>query len=95
MRKPDKNRGVPVSLKKAVELKSVNSKEEMESSEKSEETTPVKLKPLHWDKVRASSDRAMVWDQLRSSSFQLSYWFFFFPITVFALQSPFASSYVY
>lgn len=29
-----------------------------------------KLKPLHWDKVRASSDRAMVWDQLKSSSFQ-------------------------
>ncbi|CAA6660283.1 unnamed protein product [Spirodela intermedia] len=35
-----------------------------------EETTPrPKLKPLHWDKVRASSDRAMVWDQLKSSSF--------------------------
>lgn len=30
-----------------------------------------KLKPLHWDKVRATSDRAMVWDQLKSSSFQL------------------------
>jgi len=29
-----------------------------------------KLKPLHWDKVRASSDRVMVWDQLKSSSFQ-------------------------
>jgi hypothetical protein len=39
--------------------------------DKSEETTPrPKLKPLHWDKVRASSDRAMVWDQLKSSSFQ-------------------------
>jgi hypothetical protein len=34
------------------------------------ETRP-KLKPLHWDKVRATSDRAMVWDQLKSSSFQL------------------------
>ncbi|KAJ6371692.1 hypothetical protein OIU77_002082 [Salix suchowensis] len=31
-----------------------------------------KLKPLHWDKVRASSDRAMVWDQIKSSSFQLN-----------------------
>ncbi|ONK60005.1 uncharacterized protein A4U43_C08F13210 [Asparagus officinalis] len=31
-----------------------------------------KLKPLHWDKVRASSERATVWDQLRSSSFQLN-----------------------
>jgi hypothetical protein len=35
-----------------------------------------KLKPLHWDKVRATSDRAMVWDQLKSScSFQLRYCF--------------------
>ncbi|MQL95076.1 hypothetical protein Taro_027744 [Colocasia esculenta] len=31
-----------------------------------------RLKPLHWDKVRASSDRAMVWDQLKTSSFQLN-----------------------
>ncbi|XP_076912458.1 formin-like protein 11 [Bidens hawaiensis] len=29
-----------------------------------------KLKPLHWDKVRAASDRSMVWDKLRSSSFE-------------------------
>lgn len=29
-----------------------------------------KLKPLHWDKVRATSDRVTVWDQLNSSSFQ-------------------------
>lgn len=35
-----------------------------------EETPKPKLKPLHWDKVRASSDREMVWDQLRSSSFK-------------------------
>lgn len=38
--------------------------------ERSEETPKPKLKPLHWDKVRASSDRAMVWDQIKSSSFQ-------------------------
>ncbi|KAK3016527.1 hypothetical protein RJ639_006850 [Escallonia herrerae] len=31
-----------------------------------------KLKALHWDKVRATSDRATVWDQLKSSSFQLN-----------------------
>ncbi|GLJ16200.1 hypothetical protein SUGI_0270920 [Cryptomeria japonica] len=31
-----------------------------------------KLKPLHWDKVRASPDRAMVWDQLKSGSFKLN-----------------------
>ncbi|XP_021291679.1 formin-like protein 2 [Herrania umbratica] len=38
----------------------------------SEETPKPKLKPLHWDKVRASSDRAMVWDQIKASSFQLN-----------------------
>ncbi|GMI64454.1 Formin 2, formin homology 2 [Hibiscus trionum] len=36
------------------------------------DTPKPKLKPLHWDKVRASSDRAMVWDQIKSSSFQLN-----------------------
>lgn len=35
-----------------------------------EEILKPKLKALHWDKVKASSDRAMVWDQLRPSSFQ-------------------------
>ncbi|KAJ8752494.1 hypothetical protein K2173_004782 [Erythroxylum novogranatense] len=30
-----------------------------------------KLKPLHWDKVRAAPDRTMVWDKMRSSSFEL------------------------
>lgn len=40
--------------------------------EKNEETPRAKLKPLHWDKVWASSDRAMVWDQLKSSSFQVN-----------------------
>jgi hypothetical protein len=45
--------------------------ESSEQGDKSEDTTPrPKLKPLHWDKVRASSDRVMVWDQLKSSSFQ-------------------------
>ncbi|KAK1370700.1 Formin-like protein 11 [Heracleum sosnowskyi] len=29
-----------------------------------------KLKPLHWDKVRATPDQSMVWDKLRSSSFE-------------------------
>ncbi|KAL3843944.1 hypothetical protein ACJIZ3_001347 [Penstemon smallii] len=33
--------------------------------------TPLpKLKPLHWDKVRAAPDRSTVWDKLRSSSFE-------------------------
>ncbi|XP_010546713.1 PREDICTED: formin-like protein 11 [Tarenaya hassleriana] len=30
-----------------------------------------KLKPLHWDKVRATPDRSMVWDKIRTSSFEL------------------------
>ncbi|KAJ3678168.1 hypothetical protein LUZ60_001971 [Juncus effusus] len=76
VRKPDKNRQVPVPvpIQSNVALKNItSSNEEMEKGEKSEETTPrPKLKPLHWDKVRASSDRAMVWDQLRSSSFQVN-----------------------
>ncbi|KAK7400666.1 hypothetical protein VNO78_11914 [Psophocarpus tetragonolobus] len=38
----------------------------------SEETQKPKLKALHWDKVKASSDRVMVWDRLRPSSFQLN-----------------------
>ncbi|CAK8577594.1 unnamed protein product [Lathyrus sativus] len=42
------------------------------SQNDNEETTKPKLKALHWDKVKASSDRAMVWDQLRPSSFQLN-----------------------
>ncbi|KAL1541006.1 formin-like protein 1 [Salvia divinorum] len=31
-----------------------------------------KLKALHWDKVRACSDREMVWDHLKCSSFKLN-----------------------
>ncbi|KAL6971807.1 hypothetical protein U1Q18_031488 [Sarracenia purpurea var. burkii] len=42
----------------------------LETMDRSGETPKPKLKPLHWDKVRASSNRAMVWDQLKSSSFQ-------------------------
>ncbi|KAL3631702.1 hypothetical protein CASFOL_024686 [Castilleja foliolosa] len=29
-----------------------------------------KLKPLHWDKVRAAPNRSTVWDQLRTSTFE-------------------------
>lgn len=29
-----------------------------------------KLKPLHWDKVRAAPDQSTVWDKIRSSSFE-------------------------
>lgn len=38
--------------------------------ERMEENLKPKLKALHWDKVRTSSDRAMVWDPMKSSSFQ-------------------------
>nr|XP_009389163.1 PREDICTED: formin-like protein 1 [Musa acuminata subsp. malaccensis] len=46
--------------------------ENSNAAEKHEENPRPKLKPLHWDKVRASSDQAMVWDQLKSGSFQLN-----------------------
>ncbi|XVF72349.1 hypothetical protein PTKIN_Ptkin12aG0114500 [Pterospermum kingtungense] len=42
------------------------------AAEEAEEASKPKLKPLRWDKVRASSDREMVWDHLRSSSFKLN-----------------------
>ncbi|KAK4764537.1 hypothetical protein SAY86_025627 [Trapa natans] len=42
------------------------------SLDRHEDMTRPRLKPLHWDKVRASSDRVMVWDQIKSSSFQLN-----------------------
>ncbi|XP_007049520.2 PREDICTED: formin-like protein 1 [Theobroma cacao] len=45
---------------------------EPEAVEEVDEASKPKLKPLHWDKVRASSDREMVWDHLRSSSFKLN-----------------------
>ncbi|KAJ4892259.1 Formin-like protein 2 [Raphanus sativus] len=41
-------------------------------SDKKEETLKPKLKPLHWDKVRASSSRVTVWDQIKSNSFQVN-----------------------
>lgn len=43
-----------------------------ESFGKNEEVQKPKLKPLHWDKVRASSSSETVWDQLKSSSFRLN-----------------------
>ncbi|CAN1236029.1 Formin-like protein 1 [Linum grandiflorum] len=43
-----------------------------EGEDSFEDTPRPKLKALHWDKVRASSDREMVWDQIRSSSFKLN-----------------------
>ncbi|PWA45053.1 formin-like protein 1 [Artemisia annua] len=46
--------------------------EMLPENEENYETPKPKLKPLHWDKVRASSDREMVWDQLKSSSFKLN-----------------------
>lgn len=46
--------------------------ERKSSGERKEEIGKTKLKALHWDKVRASSDRAMVWDQLKPGSFQLN-----------------------
>lgn len=46
--------------------------ENQNNLETNEKTPKPKLKPLHWDKVRASSDHEMVWDHLKSSSFKLN-----------------------
>nr|DAD21334.1 TPA_asm: hypothetical protein HUJ06_022797 [Nelumbo nucifera] len=48
-----------------------NSSKHLDSGDDLDGAKP-RLKPLHWDKVRATSDRAMVWDRLNSSSFQLN-----------------------
>ncbi|KAI3940726.1 hypothetical protein MKW98_030045 [Papaver atlanticum] len=56
----------------SIAVSPVDVSQNVESVERNEETPKPKLKPLHWDKVRASSDKTMVWDQLRSSSFQLN-----------------------
>lgn len=45
---------------------------EQANSSGTDGTPRPKLKPLHWDKVRASPDRAMVWDQLKSGSFEIN-----------------------
>ncbi|KAL8258896.1 hypothetical protein R6Q59_026849 [Mikania micrantha] len=50
----------------------VSPMEPLPENQENLETPKPKLKPLHWDKVRASSDREMVWDQLKSSSFKLN-----------------------
>ncbi|GMY32854.1 formin-like protein 1 [Fagus crenata] len=62
----------PVMLQNLAPMSATEQPQSNETLERNEETPKPKLKPLHWDKVRASSDRAMVWDQLKSSSFQLN-----------------------
>ncbi|KAL4558489.1 hypothetical protein LXL04_036690 [Taraxacum kok-saghyz] len=46
--------------------------ENQENLDEKDATPKPKLKPLHWDKVRASSDYEMAWDHLKSSSFKLN-----------------------
>ncbi|XP_076907417.1 formin-like protein 1 [Bidens hawaiensis] len=58
----------PVLIKPSRTVLPVN----QDNLEMNEKTLKPKLKPLHWDKVRASSDREMVWDHLKSSSFKLN-----------------------
>ncbi|KAI3992163.1 hypothetical protein MKX01_015054 [Papaver californicum] len=55
----------------AVEPIQRGSSEPPNVADEKDESKP-RLKPLHWDKVRASSDKATVWDQMKSSSFQLN-----------------------
>ncbi|KAE8721991.1 Formin-like protein 1 [Hibiscus syriacus] len=70
---PETNsRGPPVLVAPSRSMAVNKPLKKNEGLEKSEETPKPKLKPLHWDKVRASSDRAMVWDQIKASSFQLN-----------------------
>nr|CAD1838924.1 unnamed protein product [Ananas comosus var. bracteatus] len=46
--------------------------QDLDAAARNERVPRPKLKPLHWDKVRASPDRVTVWDQLRSSSFHVN-----------------------
>ncbi|KAF2298344.1 hypothetical protein GH714_022601 [Hevea brasiliensis] len=62
----------PVFIQSGIPILANEQSQSTASFERSEETLKPKLKPLHWDKVRASSDRVMVWDQIKSSSFQLN-----------------------
>ncbi|KAK1428550.1 hypothetical protein QVD17_17386 [Tagetes erecta] len=62
----------PVSLINNQDQPLVSPMEPLPENQENLETPKPKLKPLHWDKVRASSDREMVWDQLKSSSFKLN-----------------------
>lgn len=62
----------PFVVQNPVDVSPVDLPPSIESVDEVEDTPKPKLKPLHWDKVRASSDREMVWDHLRSSSFKLN-----------------------
>ncbi|KAJ8748151.1 hypothetical protein K2173_000559 [Erythroxylum novogranatense] len=63
---------VPPSRPFVLQSTSMVSPLEFKAVQNDEDTPKPKLKPLHWDKVRASSEREMVWDHLRSSSFKLN-----------------------
>ncbi|KAA8550508.1 hypothetical protein F0562_002192 [Nyssa sinensis] len=62
----------PVAIQSPTSISPLELPPSSKTVEKNEETPKPKLKPLHWDKVRASSDREMVWDQLKSSSFKVN-----------------------
>ncbi|KAI7738416.1 hypothetical protein M8C21_021546, partial [Ambrosia artemisiifolia] len=62
----------PVPVPMINDQQEVSPMEPLPENTENFETPKPKLKPLHWDKVRASSDREMVWDQLKSSSFKLN-----------------------
>lgn len=58
---------IPIPKPEAADMDDRDGMEKMDSSN----SRKPRLKALHWDKVRASSDHAMVWDHLKSNSFQL------------------------
>ncbi|PPE02021.1 hypothetical protein GOBAR_DD00950 [Gossypium barbadense] len=62
--------GARKSMEEVVGYKGVSSSEKTDGDDM--DSAKPKLKPLHWDKVRATSERATVWDQIKSNSFQLN-----------------------
>lgn len=70
--KPKKTESVSSIIPKIVKTKSFQEVNNDGVQADDADGSKPKLKPLHWDKVRATSDRATVWDQLKSSSFQLN-----------------------
>ncbi|KAL6499957.1 hypothetical protein OROGR_027867 [Orobanche gracilis] len=60
----------PQTVKKDEEKETKYSSEDVDRS--GDSILKPKLKPSHWDKVRASSNRDMAWDQLKCSSSKLN-----------------------
>ncbi|XP_052187666.1 formin-like protein 1 [Diospyros lotus] len=62
----------PIATHRSTSISPAELPSSSEKAENIKDAPKPKLKQLHWDKVRASSDSETVWDQLRSSSFKLN-----------------------